>query len=428
MNIETLNFNSFKMAVVEKETPIVALLLSADIHFENSPKQQVLSSIFADMLQAGAGKYKRDDFLYEISLLGARLETTVLEGRVIISLQVLQANLTKTLKLLEAILLTPLFSENELERVKQRLISNLTLYKENSQLLAFDNLKKELFGEKDRKYRFAPDVLSVVVPEITVEDLKKMHEGFKQSFWRVGLGGSNNSIKTVTKILKNIKTEVVTENAPAKEPKSVKTSILITEEVSSKKNIDVSIGAPLPFLAGERDLAIFRFGLAVFGKWGGFAGRLMSTVREKEGLTYTIYARDEGIEQKETGFWRIISFFSPKDIEAGLTSVLRELRKLQDKGITEAELKTFRNILKTGEKLANDSLVAMVSLAHRLMVLDMEYSDYQKYKEDMYTCSRAEINRILKQYLQPEKVVFSLAGPIKDIKLANLKKLIKAKK
>lgn len=429
MNIETLNFNSFKVMTVEKETDIVALLLSADVHFENSAKQQALLSIYADMLQAGAGKYNRDDFLYEVSSIGMNLETNTTEGRIIISMQVLQNNLNKALGLLEAVFLKPLFAESELARVKQRLSNSLVLYKENSRLLAFDNLKRELYGEKDRKYRNTPENIGLVINDVFVEDLNNLHSIFRQSFWKIGLGGNNKSIKAVTKTLEKIKkeSETVIVNTPTIEPKEVKTAKLVTIEVPSKKNIDVSFGMSLPFTIDSEDFPAFNFGLTVLGKWGGFAGRLMSTVREKEGLTYAIYARNEGVGKEETGFLWVFSFFSPKDIEAGMTSVVREFKKIQEKGITESELKSFRTILKTGDTLVRDSLVAMVTLVHGLVIKDLDYSDYEKYLEKVYTCSRVEINKALKQYLRLDRMVLSLAGPTKEVKIGNLKKIIKAK-
>jgi len=428
MNIETLNFASFKMAAVGKDTGISALLLSADIHTENSSKQQVLFSIYASILQAGAGNYNRDDFLYEVSVLGASLEVSVDEGRLILSLQVLQSKLNKALRLLELMISEPTFSESELERIKKRLVNNLILYKENSRLLAFDNLKKELFKKTDRKYRFSPDELSATVNDISVVDLKQLHEKFKQSYWKAGVGGNENTIKSVTKFLEKIKLKEVAETRFTSLLREVKENSLVTLDIPSKENIDVSIGAVLPFKKGDRELVVFNFGLAVLGNWGGFGGRLMSIVREKEGLTYGIYARSESIGREEVGFWRIFTFFSSQDIEKGLTSVLREVRRIKDKGITSTELTAFRQVLRTREKLAQDSLVAMVQLAHSLVVLDMEYEEFKQEREVVYTCTQAEINKNLKQYLKSENLIFSLAGPLKKVKLSDLEKVIKSKK
>ena len=77
---------------------------------------------------------------------------------------------------------------------------------------------------------------------------------------------------------------------------------LALRSIPSRQNIDFSIGAPLPITMHHPDYAPLLFGITVLGKWGGFTGRLMSTVREKEGLTYGIYAGTETFFNDEQGY------------------------------------------------------------------------------------------------------------------------------
>ena len=77
----------------------------------------------------------------------------------------------------------------------------------------------------------------------------------------------------------------------------------------------------------DPDALALRVGSAVLG--AGFTGRLMSTVRDQEGLTYGIGAGISGTSDIfADGAWRIIASFAPQLLEKGVASTKRELNAL----------------------------------------------------------------------------------------------------
>ncbi|MCB9810901.1 MAG: insulinase family protein [Candidatus Nomurabacteria bacterium] len=413
MEIKTQSYSNFECATVEKDTPVVSVLVTVDCHDNNSARGVITASVYSDLLLSGAGKYSREDFLRAVDELGSGIEVGASEGRVTISVKSLEQNLTKTLSLLETVLIKPTFSKSEYDRAVKTAKNSLSLYKEEARLLAQDGLRRSFYGENDRHYRFTPKDLEKAFSEVSLADVKKLHEEFMTLPWVVSIGGKSTAIKTVLKLVQKIKKK--TDYKPlegAVSVKSLKGSRLVTEVVASKQNIELSIGGHLPLTMSDAELAPFTFGLAVLGKWGSFAGRLMSTVREKEGLTYSIYGRVEGVSKIETGYWRIMTFFAPKDVVQGVSSTLREIKNIHYKGITDSEWKRFKDILRTGETLVQDSLFGTVGYVHSALVAGVRYEDYKKYREQLYTCTKAEVNKVLKKYLNPANVVISAAGPV----------------
>ena len=59
--------------------------------------------------------------------------------------------------------------------------------------------------------------------------------------------------------------------------------------LADKPSVSVIIGQPTGLRYKDPDALALRVGTAVLGS--GFTGRLMGTVRDKEGLTYNISAR-----------------------------------------------------------------------------------------------------------------------------------------
>lgn len=426
MKIETNSYENFQFAKVEKDTPVTSLILSADCFIENTPKSVAIQMVYTDLLLSGAGKYNRDGFLYAVNELGANISVSENEGRINVSVKTLGTNLPKVLKLLETMLLSSTFSEEEKKRIIETTYNALVLYKDDSRSLAHDALRRSLYSEKDRHFEFTPDEIMEALKNVSISEVVELHNQFMNSHWIVTVGGGSKSIKDGFKMIESLKkpklaiAPVFTKTSS----ETLKGKKLVTQSILSKQNIDISIGASLPMVIDDVDLPAFNFGLAVLGKWGGFAGRLMSIVREKEGLTYGIYAKTEGVSKTETAYWRIMTFFAPKDTIKGVGSTLREIKRIHENGITKSEWERFRNILKTGETLTYDSLSSTVGFVHGAMLMGVSFTEYKQYREKLYSCSMSEVNKALKKYLDPNNLVISCAGPVEGV-IPDLKKLLK---
>lgn len=418
MKIKTISHDNFKISTIEKTSPLVVMLLSVDCHTENSAKRQAVQALYSDLLLAGAGKYSREEFTYAVNILGADFSVYFENSVMTIKVSTLAKHLSKTLSLLEMILTAPKFEEAEISRAKDLLLNRLQVTKEEAPLLANANLRRTLYGKADRHYGYLPAEVEKEVEAVGNGELQTLHQVVLTGFWYASVGGRLEELKTVVGKLEKLKKAQLTPSAAEEKKVSVvkiEKNDLVSTLVASRQNIELSIGAPVPITFANADLAPLVFGMNVLAKWGGFAGRLMSTVREQEGLTYMIYGRLEGVSVTESGFWQIRTFFAPKDAEKGLTSTLRELKKIVDKGITAKELEFFRVILKTGEVLAQDSLVSFVRNAHGALVNGLDYEEYQAFRERLYSCSKKEVDAALKKYLDPKRLVVGIAGPTKEV-------------
>ncbi len=417
MHIETTDHKNYRLAKIEKpKAGTVSLLITVDCFISNSAKNSILQHVYSDMLMSGAGAYTRSEFLHALNALGATIEVSSTSYKTTITVATPKPKLAPTLSLLAVMLQKPTFAQKELKRAVSTIENILELAKEDARGIAQSNLKNNFYKKTDRHHTFTPDELKSALKEISLVDIKSLHLTVISGVFTVSIGGSKESIAVAMKTIQKIKTasfprkEIYCGTQPFPKP------LVTLHEVKSKQNIEISIGAALPFTLEHKDAPAFIFGLSVLGKWGGFAGRLMSTVREKEGLTYGIYARTENIGMQNTGYWRIMSFFAPKDVLKGITSTKREVALIAEKGITQSEFERFKTILKTGEVLVFDSLSGTTSLVHNNLVSGLLWNDYLIYKERFHNCTKAEINTALKKYLHPNNLVISAAGPIASVK------------
>ena len=417
MNIITTKESLFALALIEKEGAETAYInISVDCFAENTAKQTVLFVLYSDLLQSGAGSYTRDEFQRACDELGTNICVTTADSLMNVTLASLATKITPSLKLLEVMLTKPTFKPAEFKRAVLTLKNALEQSRENARGIAQTLLKNALFEKMSRQYGFLPDELLAVVDTVTLADIKNLHRELLLAYWTVSIGGAKKSLTAGTKMLNSVKNSSISPVPVYTKAKTNTRRTVVLHEVKSKQNIELSIGGSIPLTLQTPDSAAFSFGLAVLGKWGGFSGRLMSTVREKEGLTYGIYAKTEGITVSETGYWRIMTFFAPKDVAKGITSTLREVTAIGEKGITDSELLRFKTILKTSEALMFDSLTRTVNLVHGNLAAGLTWDEYQAFRKQFQALTKKEVNLALKNHLDPKNLVISAAGPVVNVK------------
>jgi len=401
-------------------------ILSFDTHEEIAdPKTEAVGLLYAKALLSGCKGYSREAFLDAINLLGASINVSIDSGILTIAMTSTDTNMPKLLKLFEAMLTTPAFAEKEIKRIKGLLQNELHEEKEDAKAQSLHLLVNSMYGARDRRHMGETDALINDVAKVSRKDLISFHKKATENNWIFTFISDTKYKEMLRKKLLKLRSSFAT-----KEKKRVPQHILPLKKtklellsIPSKQNIEINIGGVLPLYAQEKDYYAFLFGLNVLGKWGGFAGRLMSTVREKEGLTYGIYARIESSGVSEYGYWRIMTFFAPEKVLQGLTSTMRECSAIREKGITPSEYARFKTIISTSEALLRDSIIRTASDIHGSQVRGFDLKSLQAHRKNMLNVTIKEVNAALKKYLDPDRLVITGAGPIES-KKKELKALI----
>lgn len=396
-------------SVTKPDSEIVKAIITADTHQENSLELQAVHNLYADMLLSGAGEYSREKFLHAVNMLGASIDIHVTDGKVTFILRGTAAQFNKLLKLFSTLILEPLFPADELTRVKSVTTNVLHQAKEDSKTIALNELRNSFYGKVDRKYSYSIAQTMQEVPKTTLADIQAFHSTVVDTKWCCTIAGNESTTKALESTLKKIQSKG-TASISTHKPKQPKAALKL-QNIPSRQNIDLSIGLPLPITRTHPDYIPLAFAIAILGKWGGFAGRLMSTVREKEGLTYGIYGQLEGFTADEKGYFRIMTFFAPEKAVQGLNSTFREIRKLYESGVSQAEVDAFRTILVTQQTLTNDSLTRILSDFHGYHCEGYSVEEMKEHKKALHNVTRADINRVIGTYLNPALVSVSGAGP-----------------
>ncbi len=269
-----------------------------------------------------------------------------------------------------------------------------TLYAHEPRLV-IDTLKDEL----------------VHITALTETSVQKIHTALKSAVWFVSIVGDTHAEYGFLPFVKALSQEAMPD---------VRVPIIATPvaarshftPIHSKTNIEVQMGNVGIVRSDDPTFIAFDFGIDVLGKVGGFSGRLMSTVREKEGLTYGIYAHTHPHHRGDSFHFVIRTFFMAKDYEKGIASINRELTAIVEKGITEKELNVFKEINKNEFILGHESNATRLSLYHSLIVRGHSEAYLYEYQEQVQGLTRKMVNTALTKNIDLSNLVLSAAGPI----------------
>lgn len=395
---------------------MVVIQISADIHEGNSARIQAISQFYAEALVSGCGRYDRTAFHEAINLLGAEIQVRVDDNVFNVYIKTISEHAEKVLDIFACMIENPTFSQREFPRIRSLRVNRLREKREEAKIIAHEKLINQIYDKNDRRYTYTIEEIVAETKKVTRNDLQNLHAKIRKSFWCCTIGSNEKVLRLLKKTVLNITTDGSTNTHIKKHAQKPLKRRIVLESIPSKENIEFSIGGPLPLTLHHPDYLPFVFGLSVLGKWGGFTGRLMSTVREKEGLTYGIYARTETVTGTEFGYWRIMTFFSPAKSEQGIRSTLREIKLITEYGITDDEFLRFKIILKTQQDLLADSFLHSLFDLHQYHFAGFSLHEIEEYKRLLSSVSKDEINLALKKYLDADKLIVSGAGPIQDVK------------
>ncbi len=184
---------------------------------------------------------------------------------------------------------------------------------------------------------------------------------------------------------------------------------VVTVPLADKPSVSVILGQPTGLRYADPDALALRVGTAVLGR--GFTGRLMGTVRDKEGLTYGISASvsDDTIAD---GAWDISASFAPALLDKGIASTRRELEKWWKEGITDAELASRKQGLVGGYLvgLSTTTGLATTILTNAQRGYDVAWLD--EYPKAVNALTLEQVNNAIRTHLAPGSMVLVEAGSV----------------
>ena len=172
------------------------------------------------------------------------------------------------------------------------------------------------------------------------------------------------------------------------------------------EQIHITLG--VPGLAGDDD-DIYALNLLSSILGGGVSSRLFQEVREKRGLTYSVYSSVAA--QAFGGSFSAYASTSPKRVDELLKVLGYEMAKIAAYGVTEAELARAQAQFKAGLLMGLESSANVMVRLGRAETVYGRVQTVDEQVAEIMQVNCAAVQRLAKELLQPNKLVLSMVGP-----------------
>jgi zinc protease len=262
----------------------------------------VLAGLVAEMLDKGTvsrGKFEIAEKLEEVGASISFSSETFTTG---FSATCLKKDLQLILELLAEQLREPAFNAEELAKLKIQQVGALQRAKENVEYRSEVRMRQLLFPQDHPNFVADLDVQMRDIEKTTVQDLAAFHQTVygSEGMIIVGVGDVDAALfrETVEAVFKGWGGGVQIHPNPV--TPTLNAGVVELVEMADKPSLDVRWGIATGLKRTDPDYLPLSLGTSILG--GSFSARLMSTVRDNEGLTYGIHAYTDG-DRLTDGFW-----------------------------------------------------------------------------------------------------------------------------
>jgi zinc protease len=147
----------------------------------------------------------------------------------------------------------------------------------------------------------------------------------------------------------------------------------------------------------------------ILGASGAFESRLWQELRQKRGLVYSVNSSLEA--NADRGDFRIELNASPERVVEAVRFVREELQRLQDRPVSETELKEAKTRLVGDALIEEASSTGQAKQVSDIGVNDLPADYYGTLNERFAKITAADVERVAKTYLRPQLLVEVYAGP-----------------
>ncbi|MBA4065948.1 MAG: insulinase family protein [Isosphaera sp.] len=387
---------------------VVAAVDVADTRLREPVDKAGVATLTGSLLEEGTDKHTGKQIAALIEDTGGSLNLSSGGG----SLKVLTPDVDLGLGLLFECLTRPTFPADEFARKKEQQLAAIDDAATQPQTKASDTFNALVYG----KHPFGRSSLGTraTVEKLTPADCKAFHGlAFAPNFTTVVVVGDFKADEMAKKI-EALTRDWKKSDAPRPEVPAPPKATAVTEKLVSDPTaaqVHVYIGQ----LGITRDNPDYHKLLVldnVLGTGPGFTDRLSATLRDRQGLAYTVRATITTSAGKQPGtFTGYIGTFPDKflDVRHGF---LREFEKIRDEPPTKEEVEDAKQYLLGGLpfRFTTTSAVAGQLLAAERYGLGFDF--LEKFKTEVAAVTPADVQAVAKKYLDPKTLTVVAVGPI----------------
>jgi predicted Zn-dependent peptidase len=401
--------NGMRLFLLEDhELPLVSISVRLRTGSVYEPAEKVgLASITGEVMRTGGTATKTGDALdEELESIAASVETGIGLNSGSASMSVLKQDLDTGLAILADVLRNPAFAQDKIELAKMQQRSMISRRNDDVGSIAGREFSKLIYGPQSV---YARQEEYATIDDISRDDLVAFHKKFfGPNNAMLAVWGDFDTKQMIEKIEKAFegweRVDLGLPEAPQVQYEFRKTVNVVRKDDVNQSNVYLG---HLGGLMSDPDY----FALIVMNRilGGGFTGRLFKNVRSREGLAYSVFGAYSANYEYPGEFYVGCQTKSESTVYA-IRAMIKEVQKMQEAEVTDEELALAKDSFLNSFVFNFDTKGEIVN---RLMTY--EYFGYpadflQKTKQNVEKVTKADVLRVAKKHLQPDKVQILAVG------------------
>jgi zinc protease len=377
-----------------------------------SPDTNVaIARLTAGMLDKGTVKQDKFAIAQKLESVGATISFSTNADVLSVNAHCLRKDMPLVVSLIAEQLRTPGFSPEEFAKLKKQLIGNYRRASDDPDFRSREAFTRAVYpvGHPNRQPAI-PDMLAAI-DKATLDEVKAFHARYYgPAAMRLVVVGDVEPAAVKTELAQAFagwtggKPVVRAAKAGAMDVPRNQTVFM-----ADKTSVTITWGQNTGLKYGDPDYLALRTGNVILGS--GFTGRLMSNVRDKEGLTYGIYSVLQG-DTFNDGDFSVVGEFAPSLLEKGLASTKRQLVEWQSKGVTADELTRTKTNIAGTYKVSLATTDGMSSTILSMLNRGMDLAWVDQYPAKIGALTVADVNSAIKKHVNPDQMVLVKAGTV----------------
>lgn len=368
------------------------------------PEEGGAAHFIEHMLFKGTEKRSAADIARETDAIGGQINAYTTKECTCFYARVLDDHLPQAMDILWDMVYHSAFEQEAVELERGVIQEEIDMY---------EDTPDDLCGEKLFQNVYAPSALSRPILG-RKETLATMTGSFLRDFHQRHYR-AENTVVVLSGSFQDTDVEALRERFSTLvtgAPKEVTDGVYHSAFVATKKPIEQNhLMLAFPGL-GYGSPKRFSMQLLSMMLGGGVASRLFQTVREQQGLCYSIYSY--GASYRETGCFCIYTALNADTEAKALGTISQVLRDFLQAGPTEEELSRVREQTKANVVMGMESTQARMSHAGRSLLFNGEILSPQELIAAYDAVSMDSVMELAREVLDWDKISLSAVGQVRE--------------
>ncbi|HUG52655.1 MAG TPA: pitrilysin family protein [Vicinamibacteria bacterium] len=410
--------NGMVVSIAEDPTlPLVniGLTVRTGSYLEPPGKEGLAALTGSQIRRGGTASLTAEELDEKLDFLAASVSTGIGGTSGQAGLNSLRDNLDQSLAVFVEMLRAPRFQEDRLALAREQALQDMKKRNDDSQDIERREWNVLLYGEDHFTNRFTTEAS---VKSISRQDLLDFHRKyFHPANMIAAVSGSFSRPEMIRKLEAAFAGWPGAAPSVPPVPSEIRTAAAGVYRIQKDVNQGrVSIGLP-SVRRGDPDQYALEVMNEILGG-SGFTSRIMKTVRSDEGLAYSA-GSGLGFGIYYPGAFRAGFQSKSRSVPYATQLVLQEIEKIREAPVSEEELDTIKKSLIETFPSTFNSKAQTVAIFASDEYTRRDPTYWPTYRDRIRAVTAADVQRVARKHLTPEKLVVLVVGDQKEIDLGD---------